>query len=285
MVSGLLGTVASAVFLPEVISVGASASMFGLLGAYWADVLLNHCAVGNLRDAGIGGLLIATLPNLLIGITPWVDQFMHLGGLVAGLLLGCVLCAQRQLHVPVVSRLYPAMSATRAHALVRHSGGLCCRPARVRFALWLRTQATGAQSTLTALRHLRGLSTAQRALFLSSTALLSGLVALSVSATLHAGMQSLFRSCVVCGAVNCIELDWFSARPWWSCCLSALPGECSLAFLPASNRTLIAAYCNVTGVAPFTASCDTSSANCVWPQDAADSSLMCQRLCMDCGSF
>ena len=43
-VSGLSGSIASAVLLPGVLSVGASGAMFGLLGAYWADVLLNYCA-------------------------------------------------------------------------------------------------------------------------------------------------------------------------------------------------------------------------------------------------
>ena len=70
IVSGLLGTVCSTVFLPGVISVGASGSMFGLLGAYWADVLFNYCSRGTLRHAGVGGLLFATVPNLVIGLTP-----------------------------------------------------------------------------------------------------------------------------------------------------------------------------------------------------------------------
>ena len=70
IVSGLLGTVCSTVFLPGVISVGASGSMFGLLGAYWADVLFNYCSRCTLRHAGVGGLLFATVPNLVIGLTP-----------------------------------------------------------------------------------------------------------------------------------------------------------------------------------------------------------------------
>jgi hypothetical protein len=44
--------------------------MFGLLGAYWADVLFNYCSRGTLRHAGVGGLLFATVPNLVIGLTP-----------------------------------------------------------------------------------------------------------------------------------------------------------------------------------------------------------------------
>ena len=73
------------------------------LGAYWADVVLNHCSRCTLEHAGVGGLAFATLPNLLFGLTPWVDNFMHLGGMLTGVLIGCLLSAQRQLlrpHVP-----------------------------------------------------------------------------------------------------------------------------------------------------------------------------------------
>ena len=43
VVSGLFGTMVSVIFLPGTISVGASASVFGLLGAVWADVIQNQC--------------------------------------------------------------------------------------------------------------------------------------------------------------------------------------------------------------------------------------------------
>lgn len=42
-VSGFLGAVTSTIFLPGVVSVGASGSVFGLVGAYWADMGLNYC--------------------------------------------------------------------------------------------------------------------------------------------------------------------------------------------------------------------------------------------------
>ena len=37
-----VGTVISLIFLPSVRSVGASASLFGLIGAQWANITLNR---------------------------------------------------------------------------------------------------------------------------------------------------------------------------------------------------------------------------------------------------
>ena len=57
LVSSLAGTLASALFLPGVLSVGASGGVFGLIGAYWSDALLNYlCANGSFRGAGVGEL-------------------------------------------------------------------------------------------------------------------------------------------------------------------------------------------------------------------------------------
>ncbi|KAL3922800.1 MAG: hypothetical protein SGPRY_004434 [Prymnesium sp.] len=95
VLSGLFGATVSVVFLPGVLSVGASASVFGLLGACWADVIVNHCARGKFRDSGAICLFIVTFINVIIGLTPFVDNFMHLGGLFAGLLIGMLLFSRR----------------------------------------------------------------------------------------------------------------------------------------------------------------------------------------------
>ena len=74
LLSGIFGTIMSAIFLPGVVSVGASGAVFGLFGAYWADIVLNYCARGDLEDTGWRGLLGGTIPNLLVGLTPWVAE-------------------------------------------------------------------------------------------------------------------------------------------------------------------------------------------------------------------
>jgi membrane associated rhomboid family serine protease len=69
--AGLFGTVLSIIFLPGLLSVGASACVFGLVGACWADVIVNFCARCTLRNSGIACLTVATLFNVSIGFTPW----------------------------------------------------------------------------------------------------------------------------------------------------------------------------------------------------------------------
>ena len=97
LLSGIFGTMVSVIFLPEVLSVGASASVFGLIGACWADVALNFCARGTLRGAKghACSLLLSTLINVCIGLTPFIDNFMHMGGLVAGLVIGGMLFSKK----------------------------------------------------------------------------------------------------------------------------------------------------------------------------------------------
>ena len=95
ILSGIFGTMVSVVFLPNVLSVGASASVFGLVGACWADVILNYCARCTLKDANFGSLLLSTIVNVAIGLTPLVDNFMHMGGFVAGIVVGLILFSRK----------------------------------------------------------------------------------------------------------------------------------------------------------------------------------------------
>ena len=110
--SGLSGAFASAALLPGVISVGGSASVFGLVGAYWADVLLNYVAARcTLRDAGVPHLVLATLPSLLVGVTPWIDNLMHIGGAVGGGALACLLLPR--LNVEAAERGHGISASSR----------------------------------------------------------------------------------------------------------------------------------------------------------------------------
>ena len=63
----------------------------GLVGACWADLVINYCARCTLKESNWISLLVATALNVCIGLTPWVDNFMHMAGFVAGLVVGCVL--------------------------------------------------------------------------------------------------------------------------------------------------------------------------------------------------
>ena len=94
------GTILSAIFLPEYISVGASGGIFGLIGACVADIAINWNLLFshkvNETDDGtrlrhikvLLWLLFDILINSLIGLTPFVDNFTHMGGMVYGFLCG-----------------------------------------------------------------------------------------------------------------------------------------------------------------------------------------------------
>lgn len=94
------GTILSAIFLPEYISVGASGGIFGLIGACIADICINWSLLFgkhvNASDEGVRfrhlkvllWLLFDIVINCLIGLTPYVDNFTHLGGMVYGFLCG-----------------------------------------------------------------------------------------------------------------------------------------------------------------------------------------------------
>jgi membrane associated rhomboid family serine protease len=98
IVPAIGGTLLSALFLPEYISVGASGGIFGLIGACIADITTNWNLLFskevNISNDGqrfrnvkvLVWLLVDILLNVLIGLTPFVDNFTHLGGMVYGFL-------------------------------------------------------------------------------------------------------------------------------------------------------------------------------------------------------
>lgn len=89
LVTGIISIIASFVFAPAEISVGASGAIFGLVGAYSIFVLTHRRAF---RRNGIPTLLWLIFIigiNLSIGLfVQNVDNYAHIGGLVSGCLLG-----------------------------------------------------------------------------------------------------------------------------------------------------------------------------------------------------
>jgi membrane associated rhomboid family serine protease len=90
LVTGVVSIITSFYFAPDVISVGASGAIFGLVGAYSSFVLLHRRAF---RNGGLFALLWLVFIigiNLGVGVViPNVDNYAHVGGLVSGCLLGC----------------------------------------------------------------------------------------------------------------------------------------------------------------------------------------------------
>jgi membrane associated rhomboid family serine protease len=98
LLSGVYAAVASAVFLPSTVCVGASGAIFGQFGAMAAIFIQNYSRdeMGvTKRDKFCNGfsLFFSILLNLGLGVViPLLNNFAHIGGFVAGLLLGLMMC-------------------------------------------------------------------------------------------------------------------------------------------------------------------------------------------------
>lgn len=85
IISAIGGTLLSAIFLPEYITVGASGGIFGLIGACLADIMMNwkHLFSDFVIENGrrnnhllvVAFLILDILLNCLIGLTPYVDNY------------------------------------------------------------------------------------------------------------------------------------------------------------------------------------------------------------------
>eukprot|EP00761_Pharyngomonas_kirbyi_P010438 gb/GECH01010458.1/.p1 GENE.gb/GECH01010458.1/~~gb/GECH01010458.1/.p1 ORF type:complete len:243 (+),score=20.22 gb/GECH01010458.1/:1-729(+) len=89
ILSGIGGTLLSAVFLPNVISIGASSCLAGLMGTLLTNVLVNWAVLPK-PGRQIISLSIQILVFLVIGILPIIDNFAHVGGLVTGFFSGLI---------------------------------------------------------------------------------------------------------------------------------------------------------------------------------------------------
>lgn len=92
------GNILSAICLPQYISVGASGGIFGLIGGCVADISINWSllflkSTTDKKDRWRHMMVLFWLAfdiiiNCVIGLTPVVDNFTHLGGFLYGLLCG-----------------------------------------------------------------------------------------------------------------------------------------------------------------------------------------------------
>ncbi|CAL1375415.1 unnamed protein product [Linum trigynum] len=110
LLAGLGGSILSALFIQKNISVGASGALFGLLGAMLSELLTNWTIYSN-KIAALLTLLVIIVINLAVGILPHVDNFAHIGGFLAGFLLGFVFLIRPQFgwvesrHLPPGARV------------------------------------------------------------------------------------------------------------------------------------------------------------------------------------
>ncbi len=89
LISGLAGSAAFYLFGDAVQSVGASGAIFGLIGAEAAFFLRNRQLFGTFARDRLKNVAVLLVINLVITFTiPNINAYAHLGGLVAGFLLG-----------------------------------------------------------------------------------------------------------------------------------------------------------------------------------------------------
>jgi len=83
LLSGIAGVDLSLAFSPRP-SVGASGAIFGLLGALGVFLFLHRRTFGRAAAVQLRQIVIVALLNLGLGLMPGIDNFGHLGGLLAG---------------------------------------------------------------------------------------------------------------------------------------------------------------------------------------------------------
>lgn len=86
LMSGFCGVLFSVAFTPQV-SIGASGAIFGLLGALAVVLYTNRATFGRAGAFQLRQIAIVALLNLFLGLSPGIDNWGHLGGLLAGALL------------------------------------------------------------------------------------------------------------------------------------------------------------------------------------------------------
>jgi membrane associated rhomboid family serine protease len=90
--AGLAGCVASFFASPAGISAGASGGMFGLLGAVFVETTLHRRRYRAWPRGMWGSLALVTVAQIAVGfLYPFIDQWAHGGGLIAGAILGALL--------------------------------------------------------------------------------------------------------------------------------------------------------------------------------------------------
>lgn len=84
LLSGIAGVLLSLALSPDTLSVGASGAIFGLLGALGVFYFLNRSTFGEAGSIQLRQIVMVALLNLALGLSPGIDNWGHLGGLLYG---------------------------------------------------------------------------------------------------------------------------------------------------------------------------------------------------------
>ncbi len=83
IVSGFAGNVISFMF-SQYQSLGSSTAIFGLLGAQGVLLYQNREIFGSIARRALSQVILIAAVNLIIGLTPGIDNWGHIGGLIGG---------------------------------------------------------------------------------------------------------------------------------------------------------------------------------------------------------
>jgi len=81
--SALFGTMQSAIFIPNVASVGASGAIFGCIGAQVGEWFHYGQYLRN-KNRTLIGIIVSSLIGLSLGLVPNIDNYFHIGGWFCG---------------------------------------------------------------------------------------------------------------------------------------------------------------------------------------------------------
>jgi membrane associated rhomboid family serine protease len=81
--SGVFGLVLSCLFIPTMVSCGSTGSQFGYIGLLLSDLISTWRGVEN-RNKKLIKYIVCIVVTLIAGLTPFVDNFSHIGGFIVG---------------------------------------------------------------------------------------------------------------------------------------------------------------------------------------------------------
>lgn len=85
LLGGFAGNVASFLLSPEY-SLGASTAIFGLIGAQGVFLYRHRKMFGGMAQRALVNIITVAVVNLIIGLSPGIDNWGHVGGLLGGTL-------------------------------------------------------------------------------------------------------------------------------------------------------------------------------------------------------
>jgi membrane associated rhomboid family serine protease len=92
LVSGIVGGIATLLLQPNAIAAGASGAIFGVFGALGVFYIVNRNALGMYGRGAITNWIFWLGLNLVFGFSsPGIGIWDHIGGLVAGMVIGAIL--------------------------------------------------------------------------------------------------------------------------------------------------------------------------------------------------